>query len=212
MSEQSSSTLRWPKGLLLAASARADASPADASALASGDCFDAHRFVTPVEPTIENLSASSPSVVVGTFRGYGPSFWDTPDGSRPQRADVDSGASEILTPVAIDVSEVAKGDGDAADEAVVWGGTVGCDRFSSEGDLTLEAGERSFFSLLPQTKEGKATGHVWVVTSWLIGPDDEVATPLEGTRSMDQLIREIPAGKAKPAPPVGSGKPPESSP
>ncbi len=149
---------------------------------------------------------------VGTFRGYGPSFWDTPDGSRPQRADVDSGASEILTPVAIDVSEVAKGDGDAADEAVVWGGTVGCDRFSSEGDLTLEAGERSFFSLLPQTKEGKATGHVWVVTSWLIGPDDEVDTPLEGTRSMDQLIREIPAGKAKPAPPVGSGKPPESSP
>ena len=159
------------------------------------DCQNWNLIGTPITPSIENLSKTSPVVVVATFTGYGQPFWDTADGKAPPKDVVLHGDAEILTRVALDVNGEVKGEREVADRAVVFGGTVGCDAFTSSENPELVAGSKYVMFLEPQTKDGKETGNTWIVAAWPVGPGDSVATPADGPRSLSQLISEIRAGK-----------------
>jgi len=96
------------------------------------DCYSGQLLGTPDRPTIERLSTYSPVVLDARFRGYGTPLWDTPDAGRPTREVVDAGDAQILTPVGLDVIDTLKGEAQGAGRVVVWGGEIGCDRFTTD--------------------------------------------------------------------------------
>jgi hypothetical protein len=159
------------------------------------DCQTWNLQGTPVTPSIESLARVAPVVVIATLDGYGKPFWDTPDGKAATQEVVQHGDAEILTPVILDVSGAVKGKTEVADHAVVFGGTIGCDVFTSAETPAMAAEGRYVVFLLPRTKGGAATGDAWLVAAWQIGPDDNVNAPADGPRNLGQLIREIQAGK-----------------
>jgi hypothetical protein len=150
---------------------------------------------TPITPSIEQLSKVAPAVFVATFNGYGEAFWDTTDGKAATQDVVQRGDAQILTPLTLDVNGEVKGKREVADHAVVFGGTIGCDVFTSSENPALSAGSKYVMFLVPRTKGGTGTGDAWLVGAWQVGPTGEVATPVEGARSLRQLVREIQAGK-----------------
>ena len=155
-------------------------------------------------PTIERLAKLSPTVVVATFTGYGDPFWDTADG-RPAAPDVIRvGDAAIFTPVNLDVSGEVKGPREPAAHAVVWGGTIGCETFTTNQNPTLTEGSRYVAFLLPRTRKSVPTGDAWLVAAWEIGPTEQVETPIDGPRPLGQLTREIREGKVAPTPTPGA--------
>jgi hypothetical protein len=167
------------------------------------DCYNLQLLGTPDQPTIERLSKRSPVVLDATFKGYGTPFWDTSDARRPTPEDVNSGAAQILTPVELDVTDALKGEAQGAGRVVVWGGEIGCDRFTTDQVPDIVAGSRYVIFLLPQTKPEGPTGNSWIVAAWPVNAKEEVETPLDGPRSLAQLKAEILTGKVEATPTPG---------
>ena len=159
------------------------------------DCFSVHRSFEP-DRTVENRVKESTTVVVGGFLGYGDSFWDSPTGSRPPIEEVSKGNARLLTPVKIGVTVPIKGDVADIQKAVVWGGTLDCDRFTSDNSLDLADKQAYVFFLASVTdSRGELGNNVMLLDAWPVDAQSIVETPREGTRSLDQLTREIVAGR-----------------
>jgi hypothetical protein len=126
---------------------------------ASVACVSATLFREPIPQTIENLAANASTIVVGTFTGYGPALWETPDGKRPVTYDAkDPNRPGIVTPLSIDVAGVVQGRREAVGHAVIPGGTVGCDQLFAMERLALDTGQRYVFFLNTNTRQGEVTG------------------------------------------------------
>lgn len=185
--------------------------PPDPSPSAAGDpfqsagaCLTRVLFRSHDLPTIERLAKLSPTVVVATLTGYGDPLWDTVDG-RPAAPDaIRVGDAAIFTPVNLDVSGEVKGPPEPAAHAVVWGGTIGCETFTTNQNPTLTEGSRYVAFLLPRTRKSVPTGDAWLVAAWQIGPTDQVETPIDGPRPLGQLMSEIREGKVAPTPTPGA--------
>lgn len=170
---------------------------------APADCYDLQLLGTPDQPTIERLSKRSPVVLVATFKGFGTPFWDTSDARRPPAAAVNSGEAQILTPVELDVTEALKGKADDAGRVVIWGGEIGCDRFTTDQVPDIVEGSRYAMFLLPQTKPEGPTGNAWILAAWAVSAEEKVDAPLDGPRSLDQLKIEVLTGKVEATPTPG---------
>lgn len=181
---------------------------------ASVACVSATLFREAIPKTIENLAVNASTIVVGTFTGYGPALWETPDGTRPATYDTkDPNQPGIVTPLSIDVAGVVQGRREAVGHAVIPGGRAGCDQLFAMERLTLDAGQRYVVFLNTNTRQGEVTGYYTVMDAWPISPDDLVQTRMEGSHPLRQVIRELQNGKADPTPtfkasePTGGGYP-----
>lgn len=171
------------------------------------ECFSATLSVEPIHQTIENMLEVPADLIVGTFRGHGKGYWDTPDGQRPTPDEYRDEDYMIFTPVLIDIERVIRGEEWSAQHAVEWGGWVGCDNVHSAGRLDLAEGRRYLFWLMPRTRNGEPTGDAGLVEAWAVNRNDIVATRYDGDIALAELLRVVnppdPEDEPFEQPPVG---------
>jgi hypothetical protein len=160
----------------------------------SPTCLDRSAEVDTIEPTVENLAGVIPTVVVGTFVGYGPGQWNTPAGDRPgPSSDL---STLIVRPARINVDQALRGDLAAAKVARVQGGQVGCNRETYSSAPLLVTGQRYVFFLQDDPEPShKGSSAKLVGWAWPVATDGTVVTPLEGTvglSTIEQTLEKTP--------------------
>jgi hypothetical protein len=146
----------------------------------------------------------SPSIFVGTVRGNGGGFWNTPDGLPPASARAFDNA-QIYTPIVVSVDTVIRGQPTAAALAAVLGGSVGCSRWTfipAPVELTPDV-RYLFFAQPGYDSIRRPNAFVLVWQAWPVSGNDLVETPEEGTLPLAAVTAEVEAH-----PVLGPGEPP----
>jgi hypothetical protein len=179
---------------------------------ASGDCIDIGVMSSQMPQTIANVREVATDIVIGVFQGYGPPRWNTPDGHRPTSEEVRETSPRIVQSLSIDPVSELLGDGAAAQNAIVAGGSIGCDRVSFDNDMPLLAGRRYLFFMLPVNDSvGQPSGNFFVFEAWPVGDGDIVETAHEGPMALAEVRTAIEEGP-KPSIPPSPGEPESTTP
>ena len=105
-------------------------------------------------------------IVLGTFDGYGPSRWNTPDGHRPSKLEAQEKPATLIRALLFTPIEQFVGAGSSLERAMVPGGVSGCDRMSFDVD-PLTVGRRYIFFLMPVSdSEGWMAGDLMMIRAW----------------------------------------------
>lgn len=186
---------------------------ATASSTAPADsCISSHRMIDVSERTIELMARHASEVVVGTFRGEGEAFWDSPTGERPATID-EARDSRLLTPVTLDIVVPLRGLPRRANSGVVWGGRLGCDVMISERPYPeLVEGEQYVFFMIPfRDATGRISERPLIQDVWPVTDKGKVKVPnLEQPMSVDELAAALVEGIGPKPPTPGPGEPGQS--
>jgi hypothetical protein len=179
---------------------------------ASEDCIDIGVVSSQLPRTVENLRNDATDIVVGVFRSYGPTEWNTPDGHRPTSAEVEETSVVIVRSLSIDLVSELRGDGAAAQHAIAAGGSIGCDRVSFSNDMPLLAGQRYLLFMFPVNDSvGQPSGDFLVFAAWPVDDADIVETANEGPMPLADVRASIEEGP-KPSIPPSPGEPESTTP
>lgn len=181
-------------------------------------CYDlvAH-WDTFTSQTVAVQASLFASIFVGTFRGRGTAFWNTPTGEPPGSA---GAFANIYTPIIITPATMIRGRPTDASLATVEGGVVGCSKVARDPPLELNQDVAYlFFSTgRGQDSTGKPLDMVVVSLPWPISGGNVVETPEEGGVPLTDVIAEIEAhpllapGQSLPPPTQNPNVPPEVPP
>jgi hypothetical protein len=150
--------------------------------IAVEQCWTSDIHAEPLPQTARMYSLQSRFVGVGTFRGFGSSFWNTPDGGTPASVDAYSN-SMILTEILVDFNNELRGHVAGA-RLAIRGGEIGCSYMHFPDQPVLNTGQRYlFFGSGPFDPDGFYA--MWA--AWPLGPNDAATTPEEGELSMANL-------------------------
>jgi hypothetical protein len=189
------------------------ATPAASIAPAANEaCHQISIQASQAPQTIGNLRKDAADIVVGLFGGYGQPEWNTPDGHRPSKEEVQQTSALLMRPVSIDVKGQIRGARGAAEHAVVGGGQLGCDSVTYSNDLALAVGQRYIFFLFPiLNSKLEPSDDLLVIAAWPVGKNDVVVTAQEGDMSLDDVKKGIEEGP-KPTVAPSPGEPWPSGP
>jgi hypothetical protein len=159
-----------------------------------GPCYDlVQHWDSFVPQTVAWHSSVYPLVFVGSFRGRGTAFWNTPDSLPPASAHA-FGSANIYTPLTIVVDTAIRAQTSDGGRATVQGGTVGCSRLAldpSPVDLS-QGGRYLFFAMGPgEDSAGVAKNFIVVWRAWPVRDDDIVITPQEGMLPLAHVRAEV---------------------
>ena len=183
-------------------SAGIDALPGETG---SGDCIEIKVMSSAGPP--DDLRELATEVVLGTFVGYGPSRWNTPDGHRPSKVEAQQKPARLIRSLIITPIEQIVGSGSSIDRAVVRGGILGCDRVSFDVDTPLTAGATYVFFLFPiQNSEGQLSGDQSMIMAWPVHPDGTVSTGAYGDLQLD-AAKDVIINGPRPVVPPSPGEP-----
>jgi hypothetical protein len=149
------------------------------------------------DPTIENRSASSSAVLVGTVSSIEPGRWNTPTGDRPDELIDTPGQSTIIyRPVAIKTDSLVRGEARGSELTVRWlGGQAECDYAGFEGgsalDLKLDSQYAFFLGASTNADETQTEKELTILGSWLVTADGRIETPLDGTLSISAFTTQV---------------------
>jgi hypothetical protein len=157
--------------------------------------------------TIVNVREVATDILVAIFRGSGPAEWNTPDGHRPTSQEVQETTARLVRPLSLELLSEVRGDGAAAQHAIVAGGSLGCDKVSYDNDMPLLAGERYLFFMSPvDNSVGQHSGNFLVYAAWPVDDADIVETANEGPMPLADVRSAIEQGP-KPSIPPSPGEP-----
>ena len=129
----------------------------------------------------EDVRTTATEVVHGTFDGYGPSRWNTPDGHRPSKLEAQEKPARLIRSLQFTPIEQIVGTGSSLDRAMVRGGVSGCDRVSFDPVALLAPGDGYVFFLMPVTdSEGSMAGDLTLIEAWPVHEDGSVSTTFLG--------------------------------
>ena len=129
----------------------------------------------------EDVRTSATEVVHGTFDGYGPARWNTPDGHRPSKLEAQQKPARLIRSLLLTPIEQIVGNGSSLDRAMVPGGVAGCDRVSFDPVAPLTPGNGYVFFLMPVTdSEGSMAGDLMVIGAWPVLEHGAVSTGFLG--------------------------------
>ena len=156
--------------------------------IAEGSCFVVHVQATIGPRTVAAMAAMSPDIIVGTFQGFGPSRWNTPDGTRPTSNEFNSTSARLVRSVSIGVQTTVRGAGASASQAIVRGGQLGCDVSSFSDSPSLTVGSRYVFFLVPVGNSmGGPSSDLLVLEAWPIDANGTVQTREDGAIPLSQI-------------------------
>jgi hypothetical protein len=149
-------------------------SPSDARM----SCFNMAGTIDKAPITSQEMAQMANAVAVATVTRIGPAFWDSPTGERPMDF---RGDAAILTQVHTSVETILKGNGHAAQRAVMDGGKVGCDSETWDASPKLVGGVRYVLFLNTRTYNNPdAIPDLFVQEAWPVQPDGTVEDPNTG--------------------------------
>ena len=129
----------------------------------------------------QDVRTNATEVVHGTFEGYGPSRWNTPDGHRPSKLEAQQKPARLIRSLLFTPIEHIVGDGASLDRAMVPGGVSGCDRVSFDPVAPLTPGDGYVFFFMPVTdSEGSMAGDLMMIGAWPVRDDGSVSTGFLG--------------------------------
>ena len=138
-------------------------------------------------------------IVVGIFAGHGTAEWNTPDGHRPSAQEVQEKTARLIRPISIELKGQIRGARTSAEDAIVRGGELGCDKVTYTDDTPLTVGQRYLFFMLPLLdSEAQRSDKLLVLAAWPVGKSDVVTTRHEGDMSLADVKKGIDEGP-KPA-------------
>jgi hypothetical protein len=144
-----------------------------------GDCIEIVVSSSAAPP--EDVRTNATQVVHGTFDGYGPSRWNTPDGHRPTKLEAQQKPARLIRSLLFTPIEQLVGTGASLDRAMVPGGVSGCDRVSFDPVAPLTPGDEYVFFFAPVTdSEGEMAGDLMLFGAWPVGEDGRVSTSFLG--------------------------------
>jgi hypothetical protein len=149
-----------------------------------GPCQTVMVLTDRMRTTIEEDAARSSAVVIGTVTGVGRAQWNTPNGARPNGANI--GPSLVMRLVRVHVEIFARGRAPLPITVWVQGGQIGCHGYWTEvGDIAV--GSRSAFFLVPTAPRPNVPDvqEAWQV--WSIS-GDQVSTEFEGKVPLSTFI------------------------
>ena len=147
------------------------------------DCIEI--VVTSSAAPPEDVRTTATEVVHGTFDGYGPSRWNTPDGHRPSKLEAQQKPARLIRSLLFTPIEQIVGKGASLERAMVPGGVSGCDRVSFDPVATLAPGDGYVFFLAPvRNSEGSMAGDLMLIGAWPVREDGSVSTRFLGDLSM----------------------------
>jgi hypothetical protein len=137
-----------------------------------GPCYDlVQHWDSFVPQTVAWQSSVYPLVFVGSFRGRGTAFWNTPDSLPPASAHA-FGSANIYTPLTIVVDTAIRAQ-------------------TSPVDLS-QGGRYLFFAMGPgEDSAGVAKNFIVVWRAWPVRDDDIVITPQEGMLPLAHVRAEV---------------------
>jgi hypothetical protein len=175
------------------------------TAAGSADCYEVSVEASSKPHSLAGVAPDATDIVVAVFEGYGAAAWNTPDGRRPSRRDVQEKSARLVRPLALEVQAALRGSG--SPKAIERGGTLGCDVVTYSEDVALTQRQRYLFFLAPVAdSEGQPSGNTALLAAWRIGQDDVVATAGEGPMTLAD-VRDFLAGRTVPSAAPGSGEP-----
>jgi hypothetical protein len=125
----------------------------------------------------EDLRTTATEVVHGTFDGFGPSRWNTPDGHRPSKLEAQQDPARLIRSLLFTPIGQIVGTGASLDRAMVPGGVSGCDRVSFDPVAPLTPGDGYVFFFMPVTgSEGSMAGDLMLIGAWPVLDDGSVST------------------------------------
>jgi hypothetical protein len=184
--------------------------------IAASDCYVVRlQSEGPAAPTSDQVSSSS-LIVVGTFKGYGPTKWNTADGTRPPQARLNRGGNSnatILRPLKVKVDTTLKGDAQKMARAYALGGQNGCDEMVFPTAPELVAGQRYLFFLWPVGDvDSDPKGDLAVGDAFAVAADGTLTRTTEAPIALDVLASQIVNGTVPtPEPPATAAPEPTDS-
>jgi hypothetical protein len=171
---------------------------ANASAAAS-DPDDCLSITVPAEGKSASLfqqAESSDLIVVGSFKGYGPDKWNTPDAKRPpQSKPSDLTSAVIMRPIKARVDQTIVGKETQMAHALSLGGKLGCDSYTYERTPELDIGQTYVYFLWPMgDSTGRLRGDLGLGAAYPVNGDDEVVLPDGTTITLSDLTQQIETG------------------
>lgn len=139
------------------------------------------------EPTLANLSATSSAAVVGKIEAIGDARFNTKDGTRPEEGA--TLATSVVRTLSVQVTQSLTGSRDSGPlEALVLGGSIGCETWELNGQPPLEVGAEVvlFLQELPDVT-GADLSQPTVAQVLAVTPAG-VVTPLEGTIPLSSAL------------------------
>ncbi|MEP7379105.1 MAG: hypothetical protein ABI725_06020 [Chloroflexota bacterium] len=158
---------------------------------------------------LERLARISAVMVAGTFGGYGPGRWNTPDGKRPTSEEYLDSTYDvtIVRDVRISVETSVRGAPTDLEGAYVRGGEIGCDSIRYSHIPELEPGSRWLFFLNPGPV-GDANSPVLteLLRAWPISAKNVVTTDAGALMPLDELDAAVGSIPYTPDDPSGTSE------
>jgi hypothetical protein len=173
-------------------------SSSDSSAVAS-DAADCYVERVPEESgrprSIAELHDVGVVAFLGTFKGEDAARWNTPDGQRPTRDELQRSSAILVRPVTFDVTKSLVGDPDRK-TLIIRGGTLGCDdiAFPDNDHLALTAATSYVgVAMAVLNSVDKPSGDLLLLAAWPIDVTGMVQTEMDG----DLGVAAVAAGLAE---------------
>ncbi|MBA3851810.1 MAG: hypothetical protein H0X59_05535 [Chloroflexi bacterium] len=148
-------------------------------------------------PATIDLTRISSSVVLGSVTGVGPGQWNTKDGRLPTGEDL-MDPFDVMRLLRVDVERQLGYQGAATTLIVrIRGGTIGCASFTdSEFPNVIEPGQRFVLFLDGWTPPRNGlVGVQRVELMWPVDQEGRVATPEDGTLTIEELATRVAAAE-----------------
>jgi hypothetical protein len=166
--------------------------PLDSRGPVPPGCYEVVAQPSQEAPSIEHLTRTATSILLGRFEGHDVARWNTPDGHRPTPSELIETSARLHRPLRMTVERVLRGEADDAVNAFDAGGQLDCDLTALAGGRELTLGRRYVFFLLAVTNSVSATvGDLQLIDAWPVGADDIVETPGEGSKPLADLVEAI---------------------
>jgi hypothetical protein len=154
-----------------------------------GDCRSYTTFRDGAPPTVEILTRVASSAFVGTITEVGPARWNTVDGEAPSRDAIEGDSVVRLAKVQVTEPISGAAGADGAVTVALPGGQMGCDVFE-DADIPLEVEPGDTYVFFVGSPGRLHVGEGDLATAmWPVSPTGAVATPTEGTMSVEELVR-----------------------
>jgi DNA-binding phage protein len=148
--------------------------------------------------TVQSLSKDATVVVEGSFKSYGSARWNTPNGNRPSKDEVQAKTARLYRPIAVGgLNELVGAVG--SKEMTQRGGRLDCDSVLYDGDDDLKAGQDYvYFLVTALDSDEQPTDRLLLLAAWPVRADGKVQTAEEGGLTIAELKQAISNGGLPP--------------